>query len=132
MSDRKHAVAMLEMAWRDVRAIQGMQHPALLDADFFSDEIFAFHAQQAVEKALKAWLSLKAVKYPHTHDLEDLIDHLADHGEDVSDLVDLVVLNPFAVQFRYESVSELAPVDRSHILARVQTVVEFVGRLIGG
>jgi hypothetical protein len=59
MSDREHALAMLEMARHDVRAIAGMQHPSLLGSDFFSDGIFGFHAHQAVEKTLKAWLSLK-------------------------------------------------------------------------
>ena len=28
------------------------------DVDIFADEIFGFHAQQAAEKLLKAWLAL--------------------------------------------------------------------------
>src|SRR4051812_27450027 len=114
MSDRDHAISMLDMALHDVRAIQGMQHPSLIGTDFFSDEIFGFHAQQAVEKALKAWLSFRSVKYRHTHDLAQLIDDLADCGEDVSTFLDMTEFNPFAVQYRYESVSadESNPLDR--------------------
>lgn len=41
------------MAEKDHTALQGM-----LDTQIFADEIFGFHAQQAAEKALKAWLSL--------------------------------------------------------------------------
>ena len=53
MSDREHAIAMLAMARDDLSALRGMQHPSLFGQDFFSDEIFGFHAQQAVEKMLK-------------------------------------------------------------------------------
>jgi HEPN domain-containing protein len=53
MSDREHACMMLALAQRDFRALRGM-----LDANIFVTEIFGFHAQQVVEKALKSWLSL--------------------------------------------------------------------------
>jgi HEPN domain-containing protein len=43
---------MLRLARRDLRAVQGM----LDNREMFPDEIFGFHAQQAVEKAAKAWL----------------------------------------------------------------------------
>jgi HEPN domain-containing protein len=44
------------MATKDLRALQGM-----LDNKTFADEVFGFHAQQIVEKSLKAWLSLRGV-----------------------------------------------------------------------
>ena len=50
-SDEAHQ--MLAAATKDWRALAGMADP-----DVFADEIFGFHAQQAAEKALKAWLSL--------------------------------------------------------------------------
>ncbi|NIR50348.1 HEPN domain-containing protein [candidate division KSB1 bacterium] len=34
----------------------------------FDDEIFGFHAQQAVEKVVKAWPNLLGIVYPRTHD----------------------------------------------------------------
>lgn len=40
---------LLAAARRDFRALQGMSDP-----EVFVDEIFGFHAQQAVEKTLKA------------------------------------------------------------------------------
>ena len=35
-----------------------------------ADDVVGFHAQQAVEKALKAVLVLEGVSFPRTHDLE--------------------------------------------------------------
>ena len=51
MSDLDHARLMLNMAGKDLKALQGM-----MDVNTFASEIFGFHAQQAVEKALKACL----------------------------------------------------------------------------
>ncbi len=44
------------------------------------DEIIGFHAQQAVEKILKAVLTFRAVRYRRTHDLVELIDRIHDSG----------------------------------------------------
>ncbi len=49
MPDIKQAAAMLRIAQRDLAALYGMA-----DAAVFADEIFGFHAQQAIEKCLKA------------------------------------------------------------------------------
>jgi len=61
-----------------------------------------FHLQQAVEKSLKAWLALKGVDYPRTHDLSLLLGLLEDQGERIESFWSLLELNSFAVQFRYE------------------------------
>jgi len=45
MSDIKHARMMLDLAKKEIKALKGMK-----SAEIFSDEIFGFHAQQAVEK----------------------------------------------------------------------------------
>lgn len=52
MDNLDHRHSLLRLARRDFDALLGMQGSAL-----FADAIFAFHAQQAVEKALKAWLT---------------------------------------------------------------------------
>jgi hypothetical protein len=52
MNDREHAEDILETGRRDLRALRAMH-----DVEAFPDEIFGFHAQQAVEKAMKAWLA---------------------------------------------------------------------------
>jgi len=49
MDDFEHGRAMLRLAHKDFNALTGM-----LDNSLFADEIFGFHVQQAVEKAVKA------------------------------------------------------------------------------
>lgn len=51
MSGAEEAKQMLRMSGKDLSALKGM-----LEVETFSEEIFGFHAQQAVEKALKAWI----------------------------------------------------------------------------
>jgi HEPN domain-containing protein len=62
-----------------------------------------FHAQQAVEKALKAVLIKRGIRYPFTHDIKALIEllnkaalPLPPHAKD------LPYLTPFGTLFRYE------------------------------
>lgn len=62
-----------------------------------------FHAQQAIEKYLKAFLALHAQPIPRTHDLEELerLCQALDPQLDVS-AFDLAALSDFAVQLRYD------------------------------
>jgi HEPN domain-containing protein len=46
---------------------------SLLPIEGVTDAGVGFHAQQAVEKALKAVLALKGVEFPYSHDLDALI-----------------------------------------------------------
>jgi HEPN domain-containing protein len=80
-------------------------HEALLIllASPASLSISCFHAQQAVEKYLKAVLSTHGIRYPFTHDLLELSGFLADNAITlpVAD-EQLEKLNPFAVKQRYD------------------------------
>lgn len=46
MKENKLNSDMLSMAKKDLSALEGMLH----DTTHFSDEIFGFHAEQAIEK----------------------------------------------------------------------------------
>ena len=52
MNRVEEAKEILKMAGKDLRALQIMLDPESVDV-----EIFGFHAQQAVEKSLKAWIT---------------------------------------------------------------------------
>ena len=85
-----------------------------------------FHAQQVIEKSLKAVLSAKGVSYPLTHSLLVLKKALADVG--VACRVDDDVLGkimPFAVEARYdEEIETTLPLELT--LETVKSVLEWV------
>ena len=66
------------------------------------DAMLGFHAQQAVEKWLKAVLAKAGVAFRRTHDLAELMDLMQDAGlVSPPDADRLDELNPFAVDARY-------------------------------
>jgi HEPN domain-containing protein len=69
------------------------------DPTFYSSTI-CFHAQQAVEKFLKAFLILHNVDFPRTHDVDFLL--MECHKIDPQDFdIDLGSLTDFGVSVRY-------------------------------
>jgi HEPN domain-containing protein len=48
----------------------------MTDPGVFADEVFGFHAQQAIEKTLKAWIALLGQEYPFVHDVDALLNRL--------------------------------------------------------
>ncbi|HOC67519.1 MAG: HEPN domain protein [Candidatus Hydrogenedentes bacterium ADurb.Bin101] len=62
----------------------------------------AFHAQQAVEKYLKAYLTWHQVPFPKTHDIERLLVLVESINKNlVCSLADTTVLTLYAVEVRY-------------------------------
>ncbi len=69
------------------------------------DEIAGFHAQQAVEKSLKAALLLAGCDVPRTHDLVFIVDLAIRNGVAVPlDPEAAEALYPYAVEFRYSAI----------------------------
>ena len=68
-----------------------------------------FHAQQAVEKYLKAFLSFHNKEVPKTHNLRDLISKCGQIDSSLNNLLSLTdSLQIFAVEIRYSSSKEIA------------------------
>lgn len=90
-----------------------------------ADAIVGFHAQQAVEKALKAILAALGEDFPWTHDLRYLSERLDDIGKPPpSSLHEVRVLAPWAVEFRYgETIDD--PLDRKQAIALSVNAVEW-------
>ena len=75
----------------------------VVDNATVSDEQIGFLAQQGIEKAIKAVLSLHGVGYRRTHDLGELMDLLRAAGIDYPAELDAsVALTPFAAEMRYD------------------------------
>lgn len=93
----------------------------------FDDATVGFHAQQAVEKLLKAWLVHLGMDYPKVHRLETLVDLLAANGKMVPDRIGaLGRLTPYATVFRYDDLPLAADPDRAGLLKLVKDVRAFV------
>jgi HEPN domain-containing protein len=130
-NEHEHALQLLGKAREDLDALTGMLAASGAYSAAFSDGVFGFHAQQAAEKAFKAWMAYKGIKYKHTHDLMSLIDGLDGAGEEVAALEELVDLNSFAVQYRYETADEDdEPINRREVLDKIQRVFDRVEEII--
>ena len=122
MNDLDLARELLRAAERDVLALRGMA-----DSAVFADEIFGFHAQQAAEKLLKAWLAAKDQTYPLSHDLATLLDLLKSSEPAVDRFDDLVDYTPYAVRLRYAAVDPGSDaLDRPHAIEQVEELLKVV------
>ena len=90
------------LAWLE-RARSDLQlGRAALNAPCVLPEDAAFHAQQCVEKALKALLLHNGISFPKTHVIEVLLDLLKTQGTKIPKGVDAAFeLSEYAVQTRY-------------------------------
>jgi len=105
------------------------QHRVAMEAVLGTEALHAacFHAQQAAEKCLKAFLAYRSVEYPYTHNLAKLIEICAGLDPAFRSLLSTVApLTPYAVELRYDDsffpTESVAKEARSSALA----VFEFV------
>ncbi len=94
-----------------------------------------FHAQQAVEKALKSVLAAHGVEYPLTHNLAMLAAKLVESGIDrPPDTEGLSRLTPFSVALRYDDLGEPAEVDldRSSVVTCVERTLAWAEGALSG
>jgi HEPN domain-containing protein len=87
-----------------------------------SDEIVGFHAQQAVEKWLKAVLGSRGIDFEYTHDLHRLIAEVKAVGEFPFDTPEVVALTEHAVPLRYDEILDTEPLNRDATVALVDEV----------
>jgi HEPN domain-containing protein len=113
MSPAEDTLLLLAIVRRHLRSLQ-----LTLDAAY-PEEDWGFTAQQAVEKLLKAWIVLADRQPPRVHDLQDLA---ALAGQ----LVDsqLLELQVFAVEARYEEGPFPLPAPRQELLALVEAELD--------
>ena len=126
MNDLDHARLLAVMARKDFNAIEAMQ-----DRQKFAEEIFGFHAQQAIEKGLKAWLASRSMAYPLRHDLDELFKLLEKQRVEVSQFRPLASFTEFAVDMRYEEVESTKPtLKRALVCSQIGAFLDHVEKLI--
>ncbi len=94
----EEALRFIQLADDDAAAFHG-----LLKLPEVKFRLACFHAQQAIEKLLKAVLIFNGIEYQRTHDLHMLATLLLKNGvTPPCSPEELTRLNPFAVTFRYD------------------------------
>ena len=100
-----HARSLLARARDDYFVVSRLANDA--DAPVW---VLGFHAEQAVEKALKAVLSSAGVEYPRTHNLVMLVELLRQAQQPLPpDAADFGQLVPYGVVLRYEELPDDEP-----------------------
>lgn len=105
-----------------------------LAGSLLTDEIWGFHAQQAVEKLLKAIIAWREQAFPFTHNLIQLADLAAEYVPDLpSECETLVELTPFAAELRYsyaQPSGSSAKLDRKRYRDLIQSLLIYTARLL--
>lgn len=97
MKTRDDAVrGWVRKAESDLTAMRSCMDGGALDAA-------CFHAQQAAEKLLKAYLTAFDVRFPFVHNLEQLVDICASRDSRFNEVREAAQrLTPYAVELRYD------------------------------
>lgn len=109
-------------------ALASVQAPAAVPL-----ELLCFHAQQAAEKALKAFLLAHGESPPRTHDIGVLVEQVEAIALVPPSLRAAASLTEYAVATRYPGDAEpVTPRDLAAALSHARAVLEAVRRQIGG
>ena len=123
---RELARVLLDKAAKDEAAVR-----LFAREEKIADEVLGLHAQQAVEKSLKAVLAWNSVDYRLTHDIGYLVELLESGGIEVPDEVSGAdALTPWAAELRYEEPPTTDRLDRSLAAAAASAAVTWASQLI--
>jgi hypothetical protein len=110
-----------------VLLIKAAEDEAALHAVGNPDAILGFHAQQAVEKLMKALISARSAQFELTHDLTRLVKALQGLSESLPTTpLSLSDLNDFAVGYRYDLLFQHATPTRADLIETVRLIREHV------
>ena len=112
-------------------ALRDLQTALLLEAAPGPESSWGFHIQQAIEKALKAWIIAHNRQAPYIHDLSDLLRILSDLGQEVEPYAEMTVFTVFAVQLRYDDELNPLNLDRKAWHQRTEALVDHVAEILG-
>ncbi len=105
---------------------------AMLPLESVTDSIVGFHAQQAVEKSLKAVLAARDVEFPFIHDIGGLADLCQEAGVSLpEELAGVDRLTPYAAGLRYDD-DQPSIVGRETTLSWATSVVAWARGQIEG
>jgi HEPN domain-containing protein len=119
------AEALLRRARSDLRACRRLASDRAMD-----DDVVGFHAQQTVEKSIKAVLVLNGIDFPRTHDLDFLVARAKGQGLDApSAVANAGWLSPWAAQLRYDESS--SGLDRALAVETGAAAIDWAQSVLG-
>ncbi len=91
-----------------------------------------FHAQQAIEKSLKAVLFARGEEFRRTHDLYELADRLEKTGVFLPhNAEELAQISPYAVEYRYGD--DIVPtLSQQEVDALASRILDWATATVGG
>lgn len=121
------ALELMHRAEEDLSTVQ-----AMLGVTPIADAVVSLHAQQAVERALKAVLAAGQLEYPFTHDIDALAELCEAAGSTLpSELDEADLLTPYAVAARYDQAPQ-ATVRREEAERFAKAAVTWARQVIDG
>ena len=129
MSPHDFAEVLFRKALQDLFTVE-----KLLPDPESPEEVIGFHAQQAVEKFMKAVLASRGTVYRPTHNLLELTELLERDGTALpADHPDFPSLGPYAAVLRYDELEleDRGSFNREWALTCIQRTREWAARLLG-
>jgi HEPN domain-containing protein len=122
--ERMHLVGQwVQKAENDLK---NAEHTLTMGEDCPYDTV-CFHAQQCVEKYLKALLTYLTIEFPKIHDIGELIDLLPAHLRPPLSVIERERVSDYAVEARYpgdwEPITRTEAEDMVAIARRVREVI---------
>ena len=125
ISDSSDPAAWLRYARGDLALAQ----VSLPEDSFY--ELLCFHAQQAVEKAVKAVLIINNISYPKTHNIRTLLDLLPKEIVLPADVDAAAILTDYAVSGRYpDEVDEVNEEEYQEAVRLAEAVVQWAESIL--
>lgn len=97
----------------------------LAEDEEIADDAVGFHAQQAIEKWLKAVIASRGEDFEYTHDIRHLIIRAKLEPREANQPFDIrqaINLTEYAVPLRYEDLLDAEPLDRAITVSLVEEV----------
>jgi HEPN domain-containing protein len=111
-------------------ALRDLQTALLLEAAPRLESSWGFHIQQAIEKALKAWIIAHNRQARYIHNPSDLMRILADLDQEVTPYSELALFTVFAVELRYDDEPDALNLDRRAWHVRVDALVDHDAKIV--